>query len=162
MKSTSISQRTSERNYKRSNERAIHRTIRRANERAIERSGRRRKDAQGVAILDRGIRAGLFPEARPRGTTPRVGKRFTSETARRPEAIPLHPRLSGDMRGLCSHSHPRLWRPIMAMNFGLCPRKSRTSVEDPRPTRRQQVQTGGAGLPHLNGCGEAGAASGRR
>jgi len=30
---------------------------------------------QGAASLDRGIGAGLFPEAWPRGTTPRVGKR---------------------------------------------------------------------------------------
>jgi len=30
---------------------------------------------QGVASLGRGIGAGLFPEARPRGTTPRVGNR---------------------------------------------------------------------------------------
>ena len=28
---------------------------------------------QGAASLDHGIGAGLFPEARPRGTTPRVG-----------------------------------------------------------------------------------------
>jgi len=30
---------------------------------------------QGAMSLDRGIGAGLFPEARPRGTTPRVGNR---------------------------------------------------------------------------------------
>ena len=28
---------------------------------------------QGAASLDRGIGVGMFPEARPRGTTPRVG-----------------------------------------------------------------------------------------
>jgi len=30
---------------------------------------------QGVASIDHGIGAGLFPKARPRGTTPRVGNR---------------------------------------------------------------------------------------
>jgi len=30
---------------------------------------------QGVASPGRGIGAGMFPEARPRGTTPRVGNR---------------------------------------------------------------------------------------
>ena len=33
----------------------------------------------GAASLDRGIEAGLFPEAWPRGTTPRVGNRCIVE-----------------------------------------------------------------------------------
>jgi len=38
-------------------------------------SNRKETGTQGVASLDRGIGAGLFPEARPRGTTPRIGNR---------------------------------------------------------------------------------------
>jgi len=38
-------------------------------------SNRKVTGTQGVASLDRGIGAGLFPEARPRGTAPRVGNR---------------------------------------------------------------------------------------
>jgi len=38
-------------------------------------SDRKETGTQGVASLDRGIGAGLFPETRLRGTTPRVGNR---------------------------------------------------------------------------------------
>jgi hypothetical protein len=38
--------------------------------------GRKLKEPLGVESLDRGIGAGLFPEAWTRGTTPRVGTRF--------------------------------------------------------------------------------------
>ena len=38
-------------------------------------SNRKETGTQGAASLDRGIGVGLFPEARPRGTTPRVGNR---------------------------------------------------------------------------------------
>jgi len=38
-------------------------------------SNRKETGTQGVASLDRRIEAGLFPEAWPRVTTPRVGNR---------------------------------------------------------------------------------------
>ena len=41
----------------------------------IRTSNRKETGTQGVASLGRGIGAGLFPEAQPRGTTPRVGNR---------------------------------------------------------------------------------------
>jgi hypothetical protein len=71
-------------------------------------SNRKETGTQGVASLGRGIGAGLFPEARPRGTTPRVGNRciaVSSQTAWRPEAIPLHPVVRRH-EGSCYHSHP--------------------------------------------------------
>ena len=42
----------------------------------IRTSHRKETGTQGVASLDRGIGAGLFSEARPRRTTPRVGNRY--------------------------------------------------------------------------------------
>ena len=41
----------------------------------IRTSNRKETGTEGVASLGRGIGAGLFPEARPRGTTPRVWNR---------------------------------------------------------------------------------------
>jgi hypothetical protein len=76
--------------------------------------GRKLKGPLGVESRDRGIGAGLFPEAWPRGTTPRVWNRFIVADGRRPEAILLHPRLSGDTRDHATSRilafDTRLWR----------------------------------------------------
>jgi hypothetical protein len=42
--------------------------------------------------------AGLFPEARPRGTTPRVGNRFIVADGQEARGDTAAPRLSGDTR----------------------------------------------------------------
>jgi len=84
--------------------------------------GRKLKGTQGVASLDRGIGAGLFPEARPRGTTPRVGNRFIVADGQEARGDTAAPPIVRRHKGSCYHSHPRLWHPIMAMNSGHCQR----------------------------------------
>jgi hypothetical protein len=69
--------------------------------------GRKLKGTQGVASLDRGIGAGLFPEARPRGTTPRVGNRCIvadGSEARGDTAAPRCQETRGIMLPLASSS----------------------------------------------------------
>ena len=67
----------------------------------------RETGTQGVASLDRGIGAGLFPEARPRGTIPRVGNRFIvadGREARGDTAAPRGQETRGIMLPLASSS----------------------------------------------------------
>jgi hypothetical protein len=85
--------------------------------------GREREGPLGVESLDRGIGAGLFPEARPRGTTPRVGNRFIVADGQEARGDTAAPPIARRHEGSCYRSHPRLWHPIMAMNSGHCQRK---------------------------------------
>jgi hypothetical protein len=90
---------------------------------SYERSiGRKLKGPLGVESLDRGIGAGLIPEVRPRGTTPRVGNRFIAADGQEARGDTAAPPIVRRHEGSCYHSHPRLWHPIMAMNSGHCQR----------------------------------------
>jgi hypothetical protein len=60
--------------------------------------GKKPKGPLGVESLDGGIGAGLFPEAGPRGTIPRVENRFIVADSQEAEGDTAAPRLSGDTR----------------------------------------------------------------
>jgi hypothetical protein len=70
--------------------------------------GRQLKEPLGVESLDQGIATGLFPEARSRGTTPRVGNRFIVADGQATRDDTAAPPIVGRHEGSCYHSHPRL------------------------------------------------------
>jgi len=79
------------------------------------------EEVEQLCFMLKGLIKGCFQWHGPEEQPHESGIAVSSQTARRPEAIQLHP-MVGRHEGSCYHSHPCHRHPIMAMNSGLCQR----------------------------------------
>jgi len=101
-------------------------------------SNRKETGTQGVASLDRGIGAGLFPEAWPRGTTPRVGNRCIVADSSKAQGDTVEPR-GQETRGMMLPLASSSLTPDYGDELWALPAHDRVSVSPTYPRCLQRL-----------------------